>query len=54
MKILLLLLGITVFATSCSGPGGPATRTGRVIDNSASAVGRGVERTGEVIQDVAQ
>lgn len=49
-----LALAAVLFVTACSGGGGPVTRTGRAVDNAVAGVGRGVERTGEVIQDTAR
>ena len=33
----------------CSGPGGPAQRAGRSVDNAMYKVGTGIERTGEAV-----
>jgi hypothetical protein len=32
---------------------GPAERVGKTMDDGAAAVGRGVEKTGEVLQDAS-
>jgi len=54
MKTLILFIALALFSVSCSGPGGPATRTGRTVDRGVEKVGQGVERTGEKIQDIAR
>jgi hypothetical protein len=33
---------------------GPAERVGKTVDKGAAAVGRGVEKTGDVIEDTAE
>ena len=53
MKKLLVVLGVAVLVTGCSGPGGPATRAGRAVDNAVYDVGTGVKRTGQAIQNAA-
>lgn len=44
---------LTVLVSACHGPGGPATRTGRAVDNAVYHVGHGIEKTGDAIEDVA-
>jgi predicted small secreted protein len=47
------MLAVALVFASCHGPGGPATRAGRAVDNAVSNVGEGVEHTGEAIENAA-
>jgi hypothetical protein len=53
MKMPILAAILLAVLPACHGPGGPATRTGRAVDNAVYHVGHGIERTGDAIEDVA-
>jgi hypothetical protein len=54
--IAILAIGVVCAAAlaGCPRQGeGPAERVGKTVDRGAAAVGRGVEKTGDVIEDTA-
>jgi hypothetical protein len=53
MKIAIVLGMAALALAACAGPGGPATQTGRAVDNAVYHVGSGIERTGETIENAA-
>jgi hypothetical protein len=54
MIIRLILLCSTLALVACSGPGGPAQRAGRSVDNAVYDVGSGIENVGQKIERAAQ
>lgn len=54
--VLSISLACATILTACPhGRGeGPAERVGKTMDKGAAAVGRGVEKTGDVIEDTAE
>jgi len=55
MKIpsLLALVASAAILTSCSGPGGPATRAGHAVDTAVYHVGSGISHAGRAIENAA-
>lgn len=53
--VVMASLASATLLTACPRQGeGPAERVGKTMDKGVSAVGHGVEKTGEVIQDTAE
>ena len=54
LAILTISAACAAFLAACPRQGeGPAERVGKTMDKGAAAVGRGVEKTGEAIEDTA-
>lgn len=55
MKIpsLLAFVASAAILTSCSGPGGPATRAGHAVDTAVYHVGSGISHAGHAIENAA-
>jgi len=54
MIIRIVLLVSTLALVACSGPGGPAQRAGRTVDNAVYDVGSGIQSVGQKIERAAQ
>jgi hypothetical protein len=51
----ILALAVLMFAlVGCRGPGGPAERAGRAVDNAVYDVGTGIKKAGQKIQQAAE